>query len=173
MVASTLFLPAAVFLCTAMAATTTAAAASSFECVPSNSIYACLCSGNNTFFTSQLCSYVNQANSTTTDFSLWGQLHDTTFAATLFAVNNSAYTALTPAETSAYTSDIANSVQYLVVPNVTYQNLTTLQNAGSSFPLTTLLGSHQLILVTTTGNKTVLNDDDSCVVDTCLSLIHI
>ena len=155
----------ALLLATAAVLCTVGMSSADLSCGGVGSISDCLSSAENAGSTSQLWTYFKQANSSDTDgFSLFSDISKNSTAYTLFAINNSAYTALTAAETSAYTSNLDLSLQYLAV-NQTY-SLADLQ-AKASFALTSLAGSTQLILVTTANNVTVLNDDDTCEVLSC------
>jgi hypothetical protein len=160
--ASVVSAAAVVLACTARAvvATTTG-----FACAHDSSIYSCLCASSNAEYTSTLCGYFNQAANAThvaTKFGLITIVQNVSAAYTLFAVNNSAYAALTSAERTFYESVLDDSLNYLAV-NQSY-NLTTL-SAKTNLNLNTV--ASQSILVTTAKNVTVLNDDDSCVVKTC------
>mmetsp|Transcript_35235 Transcript_35235/g.51762 ORF Transcript_35235/g.51762 Transcript_35235/m.51762 type:complete len:234 (+) Transcript_35235:107-808(+) len=158
-------LSAAAVLCAIGAAS----AQTEFGCAKGDSIYSCIC--GNPSFTSQLCTYLDQAvsNSSSDDSvaynSYYSQIESSSTAYTVFAVNNSAYASLTAAETSAYTSVLQDCLEYQAV-NQTFATLADLQ-AKSSFSLPTIAGSTKLLLVTSANNQTVLNDDDTCTVSTC------
>jgi hypothetical protein len=139
--------------------------AAEFTCPVGSSPLACVCSLEAKPFTSSLCSYFNQANATADFASTTTLLKDNTSVVTLFAINNSAYSVLTSAETSAYTSSLEGNLKYLVVGNNSY-TLAALRSKPN-FALPTADGATQLILVTTASNNTVLNDDDTCTVSTC------
>lgn len=160
-----------------------ATATSDFSCPLKSNPYDCICSADNAQFTSQLCTYINQANSSSSSYSassgantlhfpdVMQRLVNSSAPTTVFAINNSAFTALDKASTSAYKSDLQSGIAYLVVPQLlSDSDLATLSHVATMDLGQLILFTHSTTSSSSSAkNLTVLNDDDTCVLSSCTS----